>query len=241
MSLYAKTILITGSARRIGRHLAIAMARAGADIIIHHAHSPEEAESTAAEIRSMGRSANIISGDLDDKEVFTENFPSFFQKNDIFALVNNAAIFEPLELDDVTFENWNRHLTINLTAPFFLSQGFIRSKTPDKPGRIVNIVDWRALRPGPDHLPYTIAKSALTALTYSLAAAAAPNITVNALALGAVLPPSDGGSAEKVIQISPSKRLVSLDEVSQSLLFLLDGPASVTGEVIHVDGGRHII
>jgi pteridine reductase len=240
MSLEGKTILITGAARRIGRHLAIALAKAGADIVLHHAHSSQDADAAAEEIHALGRKVVILSADLADPQSYTNILPDFISKHDIFALVNNAAIFEPLLLDGVTLENWNRHLSINLSAPFFLSQAFIRSRMPDRPGRIVNIVDWRALRPGPDHLPYTITKSALTALTYSLAAAAAPNITVNALALGAVLPPSDGSSVEKIIQFSPSKRLVGLDEVSDSLIFLLDGPASITGEVIHVDGGRHI-
>ncbi len=240
MSLTGRNILITGAARRIGRHLALAVARAGGNILLHHAHSPLEAEETARAIHEMGGDVTLIIADLNDPESFTKTMPEFIARNDVYALVNNAAIFEPLSLHDVTLENWNRHFNINLTAPFFLSQAFVRARGPDLEGRIVNIVDWRALRPGPDHLPYTISKSALTALTYSLSAAAAPHITVNAMALGAVLPPSDGGSVEKIIQFSPSKRLVGLDEVSETLLFLLDGPASITGEVIHVDGGRHV-
>ncbi|MHC1784944.1 MAG: SDR family oxidoreductase [Anaerolineaceae bacterium] len=241
MSLSGKNILITGAARRIGRYLALSLAKAGANIFLHYAHSPGEAEETADVIRAMGARVTILSGDLDDPAVFTKTLPEFFANNDLFALINNAAIFEPLSLEDVTLENWNRHLNINLSAPFFLSQAFIRSMGKNKDGRIVNIVDWRALRPGPDHLPYTISKAALTALTYSLAAAAAPRVTVNAVALGAVLPPSDGGDVEKIIHMTPSRRLVGLDEVASTIIFLLDGPASITGEVIHIDGGRHLI
>jgi pteridine reductase len=108
-------------------------------------------------------------------------------------------------------------------------------------GRIVNILDWRALRPGRDHLPYTISKSALAALTQSLAAALAPQITVNALALGAILPPSDGSDTTGLLQFVPVRRWASLDEVDEALLFLLEGPAYITGEILHVDGGRHLV
>lgn len=241
MTLKGKNILITGSARRIGRHLALAVAKEGGNIILHHAHSPVDAQNTSLEIEKQGVNVTIIEADLNDPISYTKILPDFIKSHNIFALVNSAAIFEPLSLGDVTLESWNRHLNINLTAPFFLSQAFIQAVPTGSSGRIVNIVDWRALRPGSDHLPYTISKSALIALTQSLAVSAAPNITVNALALGAVLPPSDGGSAEKMLHLVPSKRLVELDEVSDSLLFLLDGPSSITGEVIHVDGGRHLL
>jgi NAD(P)-dependent dehydrogenase (short-subunit alcohol dehydrogenase family) len=241
MTLKGKYILITGSARRIGRHLALAVAKAGGNIILHHAHSPVEAEKTSREIKKLGVNVIVIEADLNDPISITKILPDYIKEHNIYALVNSAAIFESLSLEDVTLENWNRHLNINLTAPFFLSQAFIRAIPPGSTGRIINIVDWRALRPGSDHLPYTISKSALIALTHSLAVSAAPNITVNALALGAVLPPSDGGSAEKMLHLVPSRRLVELDEVSDSLLFLLDGPSSITGEVIQIDGGRHLL
>ena len=110
-----------------------------------------------------------------------------------------------------------------------------------KKGRIVNILDWRALRPGADHLPYTVSKAALAALTRSLAVALAPRISVNGLALGAVLPPADGGKAEEVLKFSPIPRWVELDEVCQAALFLIQGPETITGEIIHVDGGRHLV
>ncbi|MDX9864376.1 MAG: SDR family oxidoreductase, partial [Anaerolineaceae bacterium] len=107
-------------------------------------------------------------------------------------------------------------------------------------GRIINLLDWRALRPGPDHLPYSISKSALAALTHSLAAALAPQITVNGLALGAVLPPADGSPAQNILNKVPSGRWASLEEVNQALIFLLKGPAYITGEILYVDGGRHL-
>jgi pteridine reductase len=120
-----------------------------------------------------------------------------------------------------------------------LSQAFAKQT---KAGRIVNILDWRALRPGADHFPYTVTKSALAAMTKSLAIALAPGITVNGLALGAILPPADNPSAsEKVIEAVPAKRWSEAQEVEDALIFLLAGPAYITGEIIHLDGGRHLV
>ncbi len=111
---------------------------------------------------------------------------------------------------------------------------------PDAQGRIVNLLDWRALRPGVDHLPYTVAKAGLAALTRSLGISLAPRITVNGLALGAVLPPADGADMSKLIAQVPAGRWAELDEVDAGLLFLLSGPAYITGEILHIDGGRHL-
>ena len=141
-------------------------------------------------------------------------------------------------MQETSLDDWNNHLNINLTAPFLLSQAFAKHA---QEGRIVNILDWRALRPGADHFPYTISKSALAAMTKSLAAALAPRITVNGLALGAILPPADNSSAkDKVIEAVPAQRWGEANEVEEALLFLLSGPAYITGEIIHVDGGRHL-
>ncbi|MGW8249516.1 MAG: SDR family oxidoreductase, partial [Anaerolineales bacterium] len=154
---------------------------------------------------------------------------------------NNASIFEPLGWDDTDYSKWQRHLQVNLTTPFLLSQAFARQLPEDKSGRIVNLLDWRALRPGPDHLPYTISKAGLYALTSSLAAALAPRITVNGLALGAILPPSDGGDGNNILEDVPAGRWADVDEVCQAALFLLSGPSYITGEIIYVDGGRHLV
>jgi NAD(P)-dependent dehydrogenase (short-subunit alcohol dehydrogenase family) len=156
-------------------------------------------------------------------------------------LINNASIFEPLDWTETRLEDWNRHLAVNLTAPFLLSQAFARTLPKEEHGRIVNLLDWRALRPGADHLPYTISKAALAALTRSLAIAFAPRISVNGLALGAILPPKGGGSSEDILRNIPARRWARLEEVDQALLFLLSGPAYITGEVIHIDGGRHLV
>lgn len=241
LSLLDKTILITGSARRVGRIFALGCAQAGADIIIHHGHSQDDAKETRDEIEAMGRRAWILASDL---SVPAEAFETISRANEtspLYALVNSAAIFESLSLSDTSLPDWERHLSINLTAPFLLSQAFANQLPEGNEGRIVNILDWRALRPGADHFPYTVSKAALAALTRSLAVALAPRITVNGLALGAVLPPSDGGAGSEVIKNVPLGRWSEAQEVQQALVFLLAGPAYVTGEIMHMDGGRHLV
>ncbi len=241
MSLDGKTILITGSGLRIGRALALAVATAGGNVILHFGKSRKEAESLGKEIEAAGRRAYLLQADLADPGQSAGLIALARELSPLYALVNNAAVFEPLDWKNTTLEQWNRTLMVNLTAPFLLSQAFARSLDPGTEGRIVNLLDWRALRPGADHLPYTISKSALAALTRSLAAALAPRITVNGLALGAVLPPSNGSPAEVIPEQIPARRWASLEEAGQALLFLLDGPAYVTGEILHVDGGRHLV
>jgi pteridine reductase len=234
-----KTILITGAARRLGRAFALACARAGANIVIHHAHSDSDAQTLSTEIEGLGRQAWIYPSDFSDSNSTRDLIPLINRTTPIHHLINNAAIFESLTLDSTSLEDWERHMTVNLTAPFLLSQAFARQA--EDGARIVNIIDWRALRPGADHFPYTISKSALAAMTKSMAVALAPKIIVNGLALGAILPPSDGNKNPNIIKNVPLKRWANEGEVEQSLIFLLTCPAYITGEIIHVDGGRHLI
>jgi NAD(P)-dependent dehydrogenase (short-subunit alcohol dehydrogenase family) len=241
MSLDNKLVLITGAAKRIGRSLTLAVARAGGDVIIHFGQSQAEAESLCIEIEALGRKAFLLQADLNDSTQVETLVPRASEHGPLFALINNAAIFESLSWETSTLEDWNRTLMVNLTVPFLLSQAFARLLPQAESGRIINLLDWRALRPGADHLPYTISKSALAALTSSLAIAFAPRIAVNGLALGAVLPPKDGVISPRMIEKVPAGRWADLDEVSQALIFLLDGPTYITGEIIHIDGGRHLV
>lgn len=241
MSLDGKLVLVTGAARRVGRSLALAVARAGADVIIHYDHSTTDAQSAVSEIEALGRKAVLLQATFTDPQQVASLVPRACEHGVLYGLVNSAAIFESLTWDTTTLEDWNRHFMVNLTTPFLLSQAFARQVPPDGTGRIVNLLDWRSLRPGADHLPYTITKSALGALTQSLALAFAPRITVNGLALGAILPPSDGKAPDNLLKKIPAGRWAELDEVAQAVIFLLDGPAYITGEIIHVDGGRHLV
>jgi len=241
MPLDGKLVLITGSAERIGHALALAVARAGADVVIHYGGSQTAAENTRAEIEALGRKAMLVQADLADPAQAGGLIGRVLEHAPLFALVNNAAIFEALTWETTGLENWQRHLAINLTAPFLLSQAFARALPPHGTGRIVNLLDWRSQRPGADHLPYTVSKAALAALTQSLAVALAPQVNVNGLALGAALPPSDGSAVPHILDNVPAGRWAAIEEIGQALIFLLDGPAYITGEIIHVDGGRHLV
>ena len=238
-SLSGKTILVTGGARRVGKIFALACARAGADVVIHHGHSDENAEKTREEITALGRRAWVFEADFSDSSQAESLIPRISKSVPLHGLVNSAAIFESLSLENTSLEAWEKHFAINLTAPFLLSQAFAR-QAPDG-ARIVNILDWRALRPAADHFPYTISKAALAALTESLAVALAPKIIVNGLALGAILPPADGKAVPNITKNIPAGRWAKEEEVEQALLFLLTCPAYITGEIIHLDGGRHLV
>ncbi len=237
--LNGKTILVTGAARRVGRLLALACGRAGADVILHHGHSHAEALDVQKELASFGCRSWILPSNLANADEVSHLILQANELSPLYGLVNSAAIFENLSLQNTMLDDWNRHLAVNLTAPFLLSQAFAKQTSH---GRIVNILDWRAVRPGADHFPYTVSKAALAAMTKSLAVALAPNITVNGLALGAILPPADNPSvSEKIIENVPAKRWSEANEAEDALLFLLSGPAYITGEILHVDGGRHLV
>lgn len=240
MQLKGKNVLITGAAVRLGAQLARSVAAEGGNVLLHYNGSQAEAEALQAELQQKGANAYLLQGDLADLQQASLLIERTKEHGPLYALVNSASIFEDLNLSTTRLSDWQRHLDINLTAPFLLSQAFWKA-AGEQPGRIINLVDWRALRPGPDHLPYTISKVALAGLTRSLAAAMAPNITVNAIALGAILPPSDGGLAAGILDNVPAGRWAELDELGQTLLFLLTGPGYITGEIIHLDGGRHLV
>ena len=241
MSLNGKTIIITGAARRLGSAMAMACAHNGADIILHYRESSHEVEATSNEIERIGRKSWIIQADLSDSNAVGELMAQAASLSSIFGLINNASIFKSIGFMDTTINDWNDHIQVNLTAPFLLTQAFAHQYSLSAPGRVVNLVDWRALRPGRDHFPYTISKAALVALTKSTALNLAPRINVNAIALGAILPPEDEPENPNLMKNIPQKRWAELDEFTQTVLFLLDGPDYITGEVIHLDGGRHLV
>ena len=237
--LIGKTILVTGAAKRVGKIFALACARAGADVVIHYGHSQAEAEMVREEILGMGRRAWTFPADFSDSDQAASIIARINESTPIHGLVNSAAIFKSLALETTSIEDWQKHLAINLTAPFLLSQAF--AKQAPQGARIVNILDWRALRPGADHFPYTISKAALAALTQALAVALAPKIVVNGLALGAILPPADGRAKPDIVKNIPAQRWAKEKEVEEALLFALTGPDYITGEIIHLDGGRHLV
>jgi pteridine reductase len=241
MNLDGHVALITGSGRRLGKAFAEALAARGAAVAIHFGRDSRGAQATVDDARSLGVKAEAFQADLADPQAvgsLIQRATEAFGFVDI--LVNNAAVFEPVDVATCSLESWEKHIAINLTSPFVLSQSFARLRDGE-PGSIVNILDWRALRPGADHFPYTISKAGLAAMTLSLAQGLAPSIRVNGLALGAILPPPGQSEKEEaLIRRVPLKRWGEVEEVARALVFLIAGPAYVTGQILHIDGGRHL-
>ncbi|NLF51350.1 MAG: SDR family NAD(P)-dependent oxidoreductase [Leptolinea sp.] len=242
MSLEGKNILITGGAVRLGKHLSLELAKAGANIFLHYGNSTDKAVETVAMINDLGKKAWLLQAYLSNPNQADTLIEKAYSFAPVDMLILNASIFEPVNIKNTDRETWQRHMEINLNAPFFISQAFASKLASDDKGRIITMLDWRALRPGIEHFPYSISKAGLAALTQSMARALAPRITVNGIALGAILPPVDGGnSTDRIIQPVPMKRWANLDELTQTAMFLLDGPEYITGEIIHLDGGRHLV
>lgn len=242
--LRGRTALITGAARRVGRHLALAMATVGIRVVIHYRHSKVEAASLADEIAALKGLAALVDGDLTEAAVsegLIARAAEPFGPLDI--LVNNASIFAAGDVLDTSLDEWRRYQAIHAEAPFILSRDFARQLSSGRDGVIVNMNDWRAGRPGPDHFAYTMSKTTLHGLTRSLAQALGPRgVRVVELALGAVLPPEGGedGYLHTLREEIPTRRFPTLDDVAGALLFVLRN-RSLNGETIHLDGGRHLV
>jgi pteridine reductase len=156
-------------------------------------------------------------------------------------LVNSSAIFAPAEFNDISESDWDEQFSVNLKAPFFLSRAFAYHVGKGRTGQIVNIADWRAVRPDPRNLAYSLTKAGIVAMTKGLALTLAPNIRVNAIAPGAILPPPGREETylEQLEKHIPLQRHGSPDEVAAALLYLATAQF-VTGQVLFVDGGEHL-
>ena len=243
MKIQGKTALITGSALRVGRAIALRLAGAGANVVVHYRRSKEQAEETAASIQALGVEALIVQGDVSKaKEVDAlvqaaeARFPS------IDLLVNSASIFYRKAFEELTEEDWDRNLEVNLKGVFLLSHRLGTSMKRRGEGKIVNIADWAGYRPYKGYLPYCVSKAGVIALTQGLALALAPEVQVNAVAPGPVLLPEDFGPEQKkaVERAVPLRRVGSPEDVAAAVHFLIEGSDFITGTVIPVDGGRLI-
>jgi pteridine reductase len=243
MELEGQVAIVTGGAVRLGKAQAIALGERGANVVVHYHASAGPAEEVVHHIQRLGAQAIAVQADLGRPSMapsLVERAVAAFGKADI--LVNSAAIFEQGHWDDTTEENWDRHFDINLKSPFFLTQAFARQVGRERRAHVVNIADWRAVQPGSDHVAYTLAKAGLVAMTKSMALALAPNIQVNAIAPGLILPPPGGGTGyfEQAAHHVPAQRTGSPAEIVKALLFLLESDF-VTGELLYVTGGEHLL
>ncbi|MBN1994350.1 MAG: SDR family oxidoreductase [Anaerolineae bacterium] len=245
MDLTDKVALITGSAKRVGKTLALALAGQGCHLVVHYGNSAEVAQKTVAEIKALGRRAWAVSADLNNEAAVNTLVPFALQQaGRLDILINNASIFPPEDFLSADSATWDRNMMINLKAPFLLSQAFARALPKDRPGKIINLLDAIALRPQNHHFSYTISKVGLEGLTKAMAHALAKhNIQVNGIALGAILPNvnDDPATFERLAKRIPLNRTGSPEEVVKAMLYLLKDGDYVTGEIICVDGGRHLV
>ncbi len=239
---YAPVALVTGAGRRVGRHLALALAEDGWPLALHYRSSAGEAEALAAEVLAGGGQAELYAADLAEEEAARGLLPAVSRRQGpVGLLVNNAGHFQRDTWDSVTRETWDAHLSANLRAPFLLSQAFAELLPEDRRGLIVNMLDQRVWNPGPTFVSYGVSKSGLWALTRSLALALAPRIRVNAIGPGFLLP-DEGGDPElyrRRVERQPLKRAGSLEEAAAALRFFVEA-ASVTGQMVALDGGQHL-
>jgi pteridine reductase len=237
--LLGKVAVVTGGAIRLGRAISLALASQGADIVLHYQSSAEEAHQLSEEIGRLGCACLPISIDLSKPEAAAALFKATqvrFQAVDI--LINSAAVFPSGNLGNTSPNAWDQTLNVNLRAPFLLCQCFA-AQTKD--GNIINIVDGRVTSPDPEHVAYAVSKAALSYLTKTLAVALAPDIRVNGVAPGAVLPPAGAARRplESMLAEIPLHRLGSPEDVAQAVLYLLRSPF-VTGEILQVTGGQFL-
>lgn len=237
-----RAALVTGGAQRLGRAIAIALARTGFDVAVHCRCSTEAAKNVVSQIRSYGRNAIMLQADLGDERETAALLPAAQAAlGPLGVLINNASAFERDEWDSATRESWDLHMEPNLRAPFVLIQQFAKALPPDAEGLVINMLDQRVWSITPHFISYTVSKAALWALTQAMALALAPRIRVNGIGPGPALPSRRQTNEQFARQSAsvPLHRGTSPDEIARAVLAMLSLP-SVTGQMLALDGGQHL-
>lgn len=235
-----RTALVTGAAKRLGREIALALAREGANVVVHYRSSRDAAEATCEQLAALGVGAWPLRADLgaaDEAEALIGRAAAL--NGPVEVLVNNASIFDESVLAHVGFDEIVENMAVNAWAPLVLSRRF--AAQPIDSGRIVNLLDSRLEGLDPDHVAYILSKHALAQLTRMTAVELAPRITVNAVAPGLVLPPpgEEDWDLSRLAGSLPLQRHGDAGDVADAAVYLIRS-VFVTGQVIHVDGGRHL-
>ncbi len=238
-----KSVLVTGSARRIGRQIALDLAADGWDVAVHCNTSIGEAGDVARMIERRGRKAIVVRGDLSEPAVPERLIAEASRAlGGLTCLINNASVFEPDVVGAITQSSWAHHLDTNLRAPVFLSQAFAQQLPRAAEGNIISIIDQRVWKLNPKFFSYTASKSALWTATRTLAQALAPRIRVNAIGPGPALPSvrMDEDEFAKQSRLTLLGHGTSPMEISAAVKFILSQPA-LTGQMIVLDGGQHLV
>lgn len=234
--------MVTGGATRIGRAIALDLGRGGWAVAVHYHASGEAAEKLAGEITAAGSTAVALAADLASEDEARGLVARATEAlGPLSLLVNNAAAFEADAVTTVTRESWDRHLEVNLRAPFVLIQDFAAALGDAAEGNVINLLDQRVWNLTPSFTSYTLSKSGLWTLTRSLALALAPAIRVNAIGPGPTLRSERQTEAQFARQCAatPLGRGTTPEEICEALAFIL-GARAMTGQMIALDGGQHL-
>ncbi|MGP1397372.1 MAG: SDR family oxidoreductase [Inquilinaceae bacterium] len=237
-----ETALVTGAARRIGRVIALDLARHGWDVAVHYGRSADEAKAVVAQIEGFGRRATALQADLADEPSVRRLIPEAVAAlGPLTLLVNNASRFENDGIADGTRELWDAHIETNLRAPASLIQDFAAQLPADARGNVVNIIDQRVWNLTPYFMSYTVSKTGLWTLTKTSSMALAPRIRVNAIGPGPTMKGERQSDAhfEQQWRSVPLGRPTDPAEIAAAIRFLIDAPA-ITGQMLALDGGEHL-
>jgi NAD(P)-dependent dehydrogenase (short-subunit alcohol dehydrogenase family) len=233
-SLEGRVILVTGASKRIGRGIALRLAREGARVAIHYHGSEQEARATAAECGNAPTFKANLERVAEIERLFAAVDAHFGR---IDALVNNAARFTRIPALDVTEADWDFVHSVNLKATFFCCQQAARRMIAGEGGRIVNLSSLGGLRPWSQHAHYCASKAGVIMLTRALAKAFAPKVTVNSVAPGVIPFGEPDDRVKRLIDKTPAQRPGTADEIADAVVFFLTTSNFITGQVLAVDGG----
>lgn len=234
MKLKGKTALVTGGAKRVGREIALALARRGANVVVHYNTSAADARKVVTEIKALGVKAFAVKAD----QTNARQVRAAVQKaGKIDVLAASAAVFKRTPFGTLTEADWDFHIDANLKGPFLFA---LEASRRMRAGKIIFFADWAGIRPYRNYLPYVVSKAGIICLTKALAKELAPRIQVNAIAPGPVLLPEGLSQAERrtIVKATLVKRLGSPQDIVNSVLFLIEGSDFITGHTLVVDGGR---
>jgi pteridine reductase len=243
MNPKGKVALITGAGRRIGRAIALRLGERSATVAVHYRSSQPEAASVVAEIARDGGKAQAFCADLEHVAEIEQMVAKVLDAyGGIDILVNSASIFAPTPFETITERDWDANLDTNLKAPFFLSKYAGAAMRRQGAGKIVNIGDWAGIRPYKDYLPYSVSKSGLIGLTKALAKELAPEVQVNCIALGMVMPPENytKEEVERLVKRTLTKTMGTPEDVAQAVLFFCETDYA-TGAILALEGGRLLV
>ncbi len=238
-----KVAVVTGSGRRLGRQMALALAKQGFDLVISYRDSEAGAKEVGKEVYALGRESIVVQADVSmptDVERLVHESVTKYKRIDL--LVNNAGIYLRRSWDSIDFDIWQEFLSTNLTGAFLCSQAFGREMVKQGHGRIINIASIGGIQAWPNHIPYSVSKSGVLSLTRCFARALAPSVLVNSIAPGTIIIEGEEDPSVQHLPVEriPLRRYGVPSDITSVLLFLATSASYVTGQVFPVDGGRSV-